>query len=178
MSRDQGRRAQKDPHVAVIVRLVPKGVLDAVLGTRGRVREDVVAHCDSRVAVEIDIVVAEHHPGPALSAVDGEAVVLAIKLVVVHRIRAHKVGHCILGLRAKRVVGRPGWLEEHLGVAIAVQYAGAVPSGRDEVTPLLVHLGNANDGFGPRHLRRNDVLLGDVAAGGYSNNTGNRGRAG
>jgi len=82
MSRDisfgQGRRAQENPHLAVIVLLVAEGVLDAALVASGRVREQVVAHCDSRVAVAIDLVVAEHHLGPALSAVDGKAAVLAL----------------------------------------------------------------------------------------------------
>jgi len=63
-------------------------------------------------------------------------------------------------------------------VAIAVQLARAVPSGRDEVASLLVHLADAGDGVGPRRLRRNDVLRGDVAAGGDSDNAGNRARAG
>ena len=66
-----------DARLAVVVALVPKGVVDVDLVAGGRVREDVVTHRVRDGAVELDLVVVELNVRPAAAAVDGEAGVLA-----------------------------------------------------------------------------------------------------
>jgi len=156
-----GRVVEEDAGLAVLVALVAEGVLYAHLVTGGRARKDVVAHCDRQVAVEVDLVVAEDHVRPALAAVDREARVLALVLVHVHGVGAHKVRHRHLARRAERVLGRLGRLEEHVGVAVAVKLGRGVARRLDVVALLLVRLADGLDRVRPLGLELYHLGLGD-----------------
>jgi len=152
---------QVDAHVAVGVALVAKGVVDVDLLARRRVREGVVAHRLRRRPVEVDLVVVELDGLPAPAAVDREAGVLASVLVVVHRLGADEVRHGALARRAEGVVRRLGRLEEHVAVAVAVELARRVASGRNVVALVGVHLRDDGDLLGPQLLGREDLSLRD-----------------
>ena len=81
-------------HLAVVVALVAEGVVDVDLVAGGRVREGVVTHGLGGGAVEVDLVVVEDDVRPSLAAVDGKTGVLALELLVLHRLRANKVPGC------------------------------------------------------------------------------------
>jgi len=72
------RVVQVDAHLAVVVALVPKGVLDlgdAVVRCRVKV---VLAHGLGSGSVEVDLVIVEDHLLPAHTTVEGKALVLGI----------------------------------------------------------------------------------------------------
>jgi len=150
---------QVDAHLAVVVALVAEGVLDAHLVARRRVREDVVAHGLGGGAVEVDLVVVEDDVRPAAAAVDGEAGVLALVLVVVHRLRADEVRHGALAGGAERVLGRLGRLEQHVGLAVAVELARRLAGRRDVVALLGVNLRDGRDRVRPQLLRLKHLRL-------------------
>jgi len=71
---------------------------------------------------------------PALAAVDGEAGVLLVALV--DHAAADEVRHRLAARRAEGELCGLGRLEEHVGVAIAVELAGC-RAGRANVVALL-----------------------------------------
>eukprot|EP00964_Phaeocystis_antarctica_P029664 scaffold16723_cov53-Phaeocystis_antarctica.AAC.1 len=125
---------QADTHVAVVVALVAEGVLDAHLVARRRV---------------------------PLATVDGEAGILALELVVLHRLGADEVRHRLLTRRAEGVAGRLGRLEEDVAVPVAVELASRLAGRRDVVAAVEVHLGDGGDLVGPQLLSDLHLLLGD-----------------
>mmetsp|Transcript_47189 Transcript_47189/g.156415 ORF Transcript_47189/g.156415 Transcript_47189/m.156415 type:complete len:272 (-) Transcript_47189:16-831(-) len=155
------RVVEIDARLAVGAPLVAEGVLD-----RGHVAgrgagEVVRAHRRGRFAVEVDLVVGEDHLAPPLAAVDGEAGVLALELVVLHRLGAHKVRHRLGARRAEGVLGRLGRLEEHVVVAVAVQLARRLARRRDKVALLEVDGRDGRDRVGPLGLALEHLRLGD-----------------
>jgi len=154
-----GRVVQVDADLAVVVALVAEGVLDGDLVLGGRVGEDVRAHGGGGGTVVVDLVVGEDDIRPALAAVDGEASVLALELSVVHGLSADEVGHGRSAVRAEGVLGGLGRLEEHVGVAVAVQEASSLASAADEVAILGVDGGDVLDRGSPVVLRLQHLSL-------------------
>ena len=124
----QRRVVEEDAHLAVVAARVAEGVLDRRDVAGGGAREVVRAHGHADAALELDLVVVVHALGPALAAVDREASVLALELVVLHRLGADKVRHGLLTRRAERVGGRLGRLEQHVAVAVAIELASGLAS--------------------------------------------------
>merc|ERR1740122_553462 len=148
------RVVQVDAHLAVVVALVAEGVLHADLVAGGRVGEDIVAHRLGSRAVEVNLVVAEDNLLPTPATVDGKAGVLALELVIIHRLCAHEVRHRVLGRRAEGMSGRLCRLEEYVAVAVAVELACRLASSSDVVALVGIHLGDFYDRVGPQLLRR------------------------
>jgi len=155
---------EADAALAVGVALVAEGVLDGGHGAGGGAGELVGAHGERDVAVAVDLVVLEDNPGEALAGVDGEAVVL--RVAARDRVAADEVGHGVVGGGAELVLSSLGGLEEHVGVAVAVELARALAREADVVTALEVGPGDVADGLRPEVLSLHDVLLGHRAGGG------------
>ena len=111
------------------------------------------------------LVVAEDDLLPTLAAIDGEAGVLALELVVTHRLGADEVRHRLLGRGAEGVLRRLGRLEEDVGLAVAVQLASGTSGGADEVAAFAVDRRDDLDGADPVGLCREHLLLADSARG-------------
>merc|ERR1740122_764743 len=155
------RVVQVDAHLAVVVALVAEGVLHADLVAGGRVGEDIVAHRLGSRAVEVNLVVAEDNLLPTPATVDGKAGVLALELVIIHRLCAHEVRHRVLSRRAEGMSGRLCRLEEYVAVAVAVELARRLASSGDVVALVGIHLGDFYDRVGPQLLRRLHLLQRD-----------------
>merc|ERR1740122_114539 len=153
------RVVQVDAHLAVVVALVAEGVLHADLVAGGRVGEDIVAHRLGSRAVEVNLVVAEDNLLPTPATVDGKAGVLALELVIIHRLCAHEVRHRVLSRRAEGMSGRLCRLEEY--VAVAVDLARRLASSGDVVALVGIHLGDFYDRVGPQLLRRLHLIQRD-----------------
>mmetsp|Transcript_44348 Transcript_44348/g.101667 ORF Transcript_44348/g.101667 Transcript_44348/m.101667 type:complete len:268 (-) Transcript_44348:322-1125(-) len=104
-----GRVVEEDAQLAVRVLLVAEGVLDLGLAARGRAREVIVAHRNTDVALQLDLVVVIDAVGPALAPVDGEASILIV--AIVDHFASHEVGHRLSAGRAELVLGSLGGLE-------------------------------------------------------------------
>jgi len=139
---------QENAHLAVGILLVAEGVLDRDLFAGRCAGEDVRAHCDRRVAVEVDLVVRELDVLPALAAVDGEAGVLLVALV--DHAAADEVRHRLAARRAEGELCGLGRLEEHVGVAIAVELASAMARSSDIVAIREIGLADGSDCVRPR----------------------------
>jgi len=150
---------QEDAHLAVGVLTVAESVLDLHLRTVGGVREVVGAHSDGGVTAELDLVVVEYHVGPTLATVDCEACILGVAVLDCRA--ADKVRHGLVGRGAERVLGGLGRLEEHVGVAVAVQLAGRLARRADVVAAGQVDLGDGLYGVGPVGLSLEHLQLGD-----------------
>jgi len=131
---------QANTHLAILAALVAEGVLDAHLGARSGIYEDVIAHRMRNCTVQLDLVVTERDRLPATAAVDRKASILALELIIFHRLRTNKVRHRLLAGRAEGVSGRFGGLEENAAVAIAVQFASRLTGSRDVVTAIQIDL--------------------------------------
>jgi len=158
------RVVKEDSQLAVRILLVAKGVLDAADRCGGGACEPVLAHCDGKVAVEIDLVVAEDDVCPALAAVDGEAGVLT-RIALVDSVSANEIAHRLGAGGAERMVSGLGRLEEHVGVAIAVELARRLRSRADEIPTPKVGARDALDGIRPCSLDSKHLRFGDSGCG-------------
>merc|ERR1740121_3497084 len=161
-SRVRHRRVvQKDAHPAVFIFLIAEGVLDLSFRRVGGGGEVVSAHGDCGIATQLNLVVLEDHVRPALAAVDGEACVLVV--ATWHSRAANKVGHGRVRSGAEGVFSRLGRLEEHIGMAIAVQLTSGQGSRADVVTIREASLRYDLDGVCPLVLRIEHIAQRDVS---------------
>mmetsp|Transcript_6324 Transcript_6324/g.28585 ORF Transcript_6324/g.28585 Transcript_6324/m.28585 type:complete len:543 (-) Transcript_6324:50-1678(-) len=155
-----GGVVEADAALAVGVALVAKGVLHGGNRAGGGAGEVVGAHGQRDVTVAVNLVVLEGNLGEALAGVDGEAAILGV--AARDRVAADEVGHRLARGRAELVLRRLGGLEEHVGVTVAVELAGAGARQADVVAALEVRLRDVADGLRPEVLARDDVLPGHV----------------
>lgn len=122
---------EENSNLAVPALLVAEGALNLDQGARRGAREGVLAHRDGRVAVDVELVIVKLDGLSPLAAVDGKARVLVVALV--HGTTANKVRHGIVGCGAEGVRLSFRGLEEHVGMAVAIQRARAVARRRNVV---------------------------------------------
>jgi len=150
------RVVEEDARLAVVAALVAEGVLDAGFVAGGSTREPVGAHRDRNVARVVDLVVLEDDLRPALAAVDCKATVLFDALI--DGVGTNEVAHGRLAGRAERHIGGLGRLEEHVGVAVAIELCGGLARSGDVVLAVEERLADGLDGIRPSHLACLNVL--------------------
>mmetsp|Transcript_50032 Transcript_50032/g.82311 ORF Transcript_50032/g.82311 Transcript_50032/m.82311 type:complete len:295 (+) Transcript_50032:64-948(+) len=147
-----GGVVQADAHLSIFALPVAKGVLHFADGSIRTAAEVVVAHGNGNVAVQVDLMVVEHHIGPTLATVDGEAMILRNSFTSSHSIGPHEVGQGLDRLGTELHVLRLGGLEEDISMAIAIEFTGIFQGQCHIVSAFQVDLGNALDGFHPSSL--------------------------
>merc|ERR1719163_2595855 len=103
----------------------------------GGVGDGGVVEADAALAVGVALVaegVLDGGHGAGGGGGDGEAVVL--RVAARDRVAADEVGHGLVGGGAELVLSSLGGLEEHVGVAVAVELARALAREADVVTAL------------------------------------------
>ena len=150
---------QEDAQLAVGVPFVAERVLHFGLAAICSVGEVVGAHGNGSLSTDINLVVLEDHVRPSLAAVDGKASILSI--AVLDGFVPNKVGHGIFGCRSKLRFGCLGWLEENIGMAIAIQRPSCFRRSGNIVSSIQVGLGDTLDGPGPCCLHTFHLCFGD-----------------
>ena len=93
---------QKYANDPIIASHIAKGVLCLGLLVGGGAGKIVIAHRESNVALDDNVVVVVHALRPALATVDSEAVILVVAAVYVGS--TDEVGYCRLGCWAELVL--------------------------------------------------------------------------
>mmetsp|Transcript_24695 Transcript_24695/g.40949 ORF Transcript_24695/g.40949 Transcript_24695/m.40949 type:complete len:225 (+) Transcript_24695:209-883(+) len=173
------RVVEKDAQLTIGATLIAEGVLDPDLVAGGRAGEDVRAHRDCDIAVEVNLVVGELDVRPALAAVDGKASVLIV--AVIDYAATDKIRHRLAARWAEGEFGSLGRLEEHVSAAIAIKVVCRLRGRAHVVAAGKVRLRDAHDGVAPRPLRGHELVHRDGLWGGHrcvcegaSNRAGNQ----
>jgi len=149
---------QEDADLAIIAPDIAKSVLNLSLVTRGSTSEIVVAHCNAKSSLQLDLMIVIHAISPTLTSIDRKPCILSI--ATLNNVSSHEIRHGFLCCRAELILGSLCWLEQHTGVSIGIQLTSSIASGFDVVTSIFVNLGNSFNRIRPRLLYFKNLLLG------------------